>query len=127
MKFEYFKIKSKRQPNGVFGTPLAVLYMESTPPPGREELHSAIIVAMNERYPHVNMSIENWYSKDVGFMVKFDKNVYKDNRVFRDRYPVIYDQYHLEGNRLYYFYSQEERKLFFLKKKIKKLNKIGNK
>jgi len=114
MNIEYYDIKSERQENGLWGTPMNLLEMDSLPINLDWELHSAIIIAINENH-NKKFKIQN-QSEDSCLIYFFD-DVFK-NKIIKNMYVVKYDDFMLEGNRLYFIKNEKERRYL-------KLNKIN--
>lgn len=91
------QIKAGRQSNGLWGTPMNLVGMDRAIylPPKNEELRSAIITAIAERYP--KSLFEVLFSTDIGFTIKaIDCEVNGHGLL-----GFLYNSYHLDGNTLY--------------------------
>lgn len=95
-------IKSPRQDNGIWGTPLNLFKIENNYWDKDELLHSAIIISFSEVFPNNKFQI-CWQNKD-GFFVKFEEEI-KNKKFFN----IKYNMYKLEDYMLIIFESDEER------------------
>jgi len=113
MNIEYYNIKTEMQKNGLWGMPMNLIKMQHTPLDVDCNLHSAIIVALDEihktKFKIINQSNDSCLIYYIG-------NVFKDN-IIKNMYVVKYDNFFLEGNRLYYIKNEQEKRYL-------KLNKI---
>jgi len=113
MTIEQYTIKSKRQENGLFGTPRNVSSMKNVPFNEDEEIISSIICAMGEIHKKHNISVDMLTSKHMVI------NVHKPEDT--DRVHIKLEQYSLVKNKLYYFQKPEDKIDFYRKLKIKKI------
>lgn len=115
MNIEYYDIKSQRQDNGLWGTPINLIEMQAISKDVDWELHSAIIIALSECH-NVKFKIQN--QSDESCLIYFYDDVFKDKTI-KNMYVVKYKDFLLEGNRLYYIKNEQERRYL-------KLNKLNN-
>lgn len=103
-----YTIKTKKQDNGLWGTPICVNNYETIYVDDNKLLIiSAVLTSLYELYynPLSVKILENFFY------------VYYNNRnVFMD-----YKNYYVDDYTLYHFYNQDERKQFERKKKIESL------
>ena len=114
MNIDYYDIKSERQENGLWGTPMKLMSMEGLPFDIDLELHSAIVIGMSEIYDS-KFNIKSQSSDS--FLITFDNPVLK-HPIFKYHYTVVYDRFVLDGNRLYFIKTEKERRFL----KINKIN-----
>ncbi len=113
MNIEHHDIKSERQENGLWGTPMNLIEMESTPFNIDMELHSAIIIAFDETY---NTKFKILSQSKESFIIFFYDDVFKD-KLIKNMYVVKYKNFFIDNNKLYFIKNEKERRHL-------KLNKI---
>ena len=65
-----YKIKSKKQDNGLFGMPLQCTAIDRLPGKENEVIHSALCIAIAETHP--NETFEICLSNEFGFIIQFN-------------------------------------------------------
>jgi len=128
------KIKSKKQDNGIWGSPINLVKIDGVPPflkcGEKDLLFSAIIIAVVEQFPDESFSVLHFGEVPgqtelvPGFIINFfDRSVsiqsIQPNRT--QQYLIYYDMYFVEDDLLYQFENEKERKTFIRKKKIEKM------
>jgi len=113
MRIEYYDIKNERQDNRLWGTPMNLLEIYSTSLNIDLELHSAIVIAIDEIY-NTKFRIQN-QSED-GCLIYFFNDVFKDKTI-KNMYVVKYEKFCLDDKRLYFIKNKKELRYL-------KLNKI---
>lgn len=105
------KIKSEKQENGLWGSPLYCSSIDWTPINDKRKLliFSASLIAISENY---KSSFIIFNSNEDGFFIKINNTTYK----------LEYDRLEVFDNILYEFDNQKERIIFLRKHKIKELN-----
>ncbi len=108
----YFDIESKRQENGLWGTPLRLKSMRIDcpyPKGEKERILNAIIVSIDE-----NLKMD--------FTVKvYDKMFVLTTE--KESFTYVYDNWGLIDSRLYYLRDKDTKKMF---ERIMKLKQIRN-
>jgi hypothetical protein len=115
MKIDYYDIKSERQENGIWGSPIRLIEMEGTPKVVDLELHSAIIVALDEIH---KTKFKILSQSDVSCLIYFVSDIF-NYKIIKNMYVVKYDNFMLDGNRLYFIRNIKERRFL-------KMNNIKN-
>lgn len=116
------KIKTKKQDNGLWGTPNNCYKINGLPPSDSEIeiLSSAIITAIDEKYNSPFYIEYNMYDK--GFFI----SIKTENDELFKLHHIMYDICLLEDDTIIYFESVEEKKIYLRKHKIKRImNKNG--
>jgi len=108
---KYIKIKQKKQDNGLWGMPINCKSIDDVVF-HNELLHSAIIIAFDEKY---NKPFKISLTSHKGFFFE----VFSDN--LNTMYQIIYDNYEIDNNKLYFFNSKKEHNTYLRKKKLEYL------
>lgn len=105
------KIKSEKQDNGLWGSPLSCSSIDWVPIYDKRKnlIFSASLIAISENYKSYFIIFNS--NKD-GFFIKINDATYK----------LEYDRLEVFDNILYEFDNQKERIIFLRKHKIKELN-----
>lgn len=117
------KIKTKKQDNGLWGTPNNCYKINGSPPKDHDLniLASAILIAIDEQY-NIKFSVKYMdYTEDGFYVILTDEKIQKNKLLL-----IKYDICLLEDNTIIYFDDIEERKIYLRKLKIKRImNKNG--
>ena len=117
------KIKSIKQSNGLWGTPINCYKINGSPPKDHDLniLASAILIAIDEQY-NIKFSVKYMdYTEDGFYVILTDEKIQKNKLLL-----IKYDICLLEDNTIIYFESVEEKNNYLRKHKIKKImNKNG--
>lgn len=106
---EIHTIKTQRQNNGLWGSPLCLKHLDFKGPiKENQELLSAIIIAFAENKKPSNMVVEVY---ERFFCVHTESSVHN----------YSYDAWGLDGNELYFLHTDEDKILFNRMMKIKKI------
>lgn len=112
------EIKTEKQENGLYGTPLKCYEMIGTPPISDHRkymLFSAIVIAVDERYDrYFNLKFY-----DDGFLIQIESD--PGSFMPTKSYFMRYDKYEYIGDTLYEFNDNDERTVFLRKHKLKEL------
>jgi len=108
------KIKSKKQENGMWGTPYNCYSIDYMPliDDRKMLIFSAAVAVINEEY---NKKFRIDFSTINGFKVKIDDFGY---------FTINYDIYEVEGDTLYEFDNENEHLTFLRNRKLKNLDSI---
>ena len=115
------KIKSNKQTNGLWGTPINCYKINGSPPKDHDLniLASAILIAIDEQY-NIKFSVE-YMDYDGFYVILTDEKIQKNKLIL-----IKYDICLLEDNTIIYFESVEEKNNYLRKHKIKRImNKNG--
>jgi len=116
-----FKIKSKKQDNGLWGMPMNIVYLNRSAfmDDDDEVKFSGILIALSEDNPNARISIECILNTGI-FKAKIEYGIFE----LQDKNHYI-DIKHFEliDNMLFFIKDDEERKMC---NRIKKIRKIKN-
>lgn len=108
-----YQIRSERQPNGIWGSPLNLVYVKHIP--SNDLLFSAIIMALAEKLPKsrfsVDMMFDDWFALKV-----------LDEPDFSYRLSFYYKNCYVDDNDILYFFESEQEIRNFKLKNISKNN-----
>ena len=92
------EIKSKKQENGCWGTPMECRYIQKVVNISEENSlkESAILIAMAE---HHRRSFEVRFVDETGFVIFFDN---REGSIFKRPISIKYDKWQLDGNIIKY-------------------------
>jgi hypothetical protein len=115
------KIKSEKQDNGLWGTPMNCYFMNSMSPIFDNRKHllfSAILIAFAEEYNECSFRLD--MMSDDGFLISINESLY-NKKYKQNSFYIKYKDYEVNGNILYLFDNDKERLYFLRNKKLKKL------
>lgn len=113
MNIDHYIIKSERQENGLWGTPMNLIEMEGLPFNDINwELHNAIVIALDEIH-NTKFKIQNQSSESC--LIYFYDDVFK-NELIKNMYVVKYEKFFLDDNILYFIKNEKERRYLKLMK-----------
>jgi hypothetical protein len=117
---EYFEIKSDKQENGLWGTPMNLVYLYCNNFIGTDDeiKFSAILISLCEKFSNAFISIKSDIGNDNKFWVTVENRRYD---LQDTSYIINMSDYGLIGNKLFYIKNEEDKKQF---NRIRKLNKL---
>lgn len=118
---KYFKIKSEKQTNGLWGIPMNIIELKRGGfVKGFDELKfSAILIGLGEKYFDAKLSVGAF---DTSNNKLFKVNILHNKIELNDSTKIIrISDYGLIGNTLYYMETDEDKKMFNRINKLKKL------
>ena len=102
MKLDFIEIKSKKQENGLWVTPLNLKSLNKIPPKEKELLFSAIVNVFSEKF-------------DCSFRTELHDNgffIITTNKI----HYIKYDKYYVEDNKLYFLKDKNQERYIKLRK-----------